>query len=125
MDDRSLDARMSLAALRTMDRFLMIQNPCVAVPGQTLWVSPEYRREQLKKKKAFRDGDLAAIYSYRTELPSGSYIEQKEWKKILAKAQNFSSDSYICHGGIGQGSGRSIFVEDHQLKGVGRTNHAV
>ncbi len=90
----------SLAALRTFDRELFLRNACAKVPASCVWIQKDTRLTARDVESRF------AI-----NVVEGGPLEQ-------------ISDSYVCMGAASLGSGRSVFVDGMQIKGVGRTAHA-
>lgn len=90
----------SLAALHTFDREMFLNNPCERVAGDCIWIQEDAQLSTRDVERRFavniaEDGPL--------QLPS---------------------DTYVCMGASSLGSGRSVFVDGIQVKGVGRTAHA-
>lgn len=121
-----LDPVTSLQALRTLADVLLIDNPCVRAKTTCLWLSPALER-RLHSKFTSPRHHVESTYGVQTSglEGGGSYVSRRQWQRTLGRAQLLPSDSYVCYGGTSHGSGRSVFIDSHQVKGVGRTNHAV
>lgn len=88
----------SLTALRVFARELMLENRCAPIAGRCVWTNLRRTPRAIEKQFAI------------AVAPDGP--------------RTHASDSYICMGASSLGSGRSVFVDGFQVKGVGRTAHA-
>lgn len=121
----SFDPVQTLNAMQQIPRGFFIENPCVRVPARTVWIDRGYENRLRSERIENIDHYLAQSFGFETVTLPGPFVEYRDWQRVMDRSTFFKSDSYVCHGGISHGSGRAVFIQDHQVKGVGRTQHAV
>lgn len=102
-------------ALTSIGRFLLTSNPMRAQRMGVAWTRPGSFAARWDEKEL--QGQFGWVVDRRADglLPDASLRDLGTAERVA------TSDFYVCHGGNTLGSGRSVFLGDHQVKGVGRT----
>jgi|GEM_PF-1280468 len=117
-----LTAEATLKQLRQYGGALFLLNPCVKRRSRCVYLAPTASA----LLGVATDNEAVALlesqYALEVE-PLPSFVAPGVYGALQRNAEWLPSDSYICYGSTSQGSGRAVFKEQHQLKGVGRTRH--
>lgn len=117
------DSVCTLQQLLQFKGVLWCDNPCVASRGRCVYLTRDTTAftSELDRNAV---GSLVESRYFLETIPLPSFLTRRAFDTIARRAEFCASDSYICHGSVSRGSGRSVVKDEHQLKGVGRTAHA-
>src|SRR5256885_9960800 len=112
----------TLRALRDLKHLIFRDNPCIKKTGICVYLSRNarvvFRKSSLSTKRRIEENYFFEVVAV------DSFLAKAKWASVHQNCRIFPSDGYVCHGSISNGSGRSVFVKNHQIKGAGRTVHA-
>ena len=115
-------ANETLRHLFQFRRSLCLDNPCTVLRSRCVYFAADASTVLGVDDPAVAVATLEAEYAVETRAYP-SIVTPEAFADLARDAVWLPSDSYICHGSTSQGSGRSVFMGQHQLKGVGRTLH--
>lgn len=114
---------MTLQALRVFERQVLRNNLCQPSAATCLYLNPSLCRGDTAKELRARRLSVAKRYGWQTVVPV-NFLNFETWKQDYELCTIHKSDTYVCYGGESNGSGRAVFIDSMQLKGVGRTVQA-
>lgn len=112
----------SLTTLRRIAPLLFYGNPCRPVAARLLWADPHLTTTGADSVTTTRETLERRFGVVVLPLTAADFEDGARFAEASAAPVAYS-DSYMCFGSSSFGSGRSVFVEEHQIKGVGRTVH--
>jgi hypothetical protein len=112
------DPATSLALLRAFRSVFLVDNFARRAPATILWVDASEPRGRLRRRELVRTCAVELV-------PAPTDPTADDLAELVSTCERVPSDAYSRTFYGAHGSGRSVFVGDYQLKGVGRTNHSV